>query len=68
MLLKWIGEKIDELESKYAEKAVDGKISGWVKLCLTAVIEGFCNGAFIVGCIAMFMTVVGKIKKLFRRG
>lgn len=68
MLLKWIGEKIDELESKYAEKAVDGKISGWVKLCLTAVIEGFCNGAFIVGCIAMFIRVVNMIKRLFHRG
>lgn len=67
MLVKWIGEKIDELEDKYAEKAVDGKISGWVKLCLTAVIEGFCNGAFIVGCIAIFMTVVNKITQLFCR-
>lgn len=66
-MLKWIGEKIDELESKYAEEAVDGKKSGWVKLCLISIVEGFCNGAFIIGCIAMFMTVVNKITQLFRR-
>ena len=67
-MLKWVVEQIDELESKYAEEAVDGKKSGWVKLCLTAVIEGFCNGAFIVGWISIILGVINSIKKLFHRG
>lgn len=67
-MLNEITNKIDELESKYAEEAVDGKKHGWVKLAGISMFDGICNGIFFIGWIVMILGVINSIKKLFHRG
>lgn len=67
-MLNEITNKFNELESVYAGEAVEGKINGWVKLIGISILDGFCDGVFLIGCMTMILGVVNFIKKLFHRG
>jgi len=67
-MLNEITNKFNELKSRYEEEAVEGKINGWVKLIGISILDGICDGVFLIGCMAMILGVINSIKKLFHRG
>lgn len=60
LIIRYILSKSDELMKEAHES---GNIKGYGKACLSGFIEGFVDGAFVIGTAYIIKTIYLNIKK-----